>query len=123
MFLIAALHIQASEDCDTIKSMKAAVNALPENLDRLYEQTLERIRRLKPEGSKIGLMALLWATYAKQPLDIHELQELLATEYTIGSLELAHFNSDTLPEKNVILASACGLLTVDASGKVRLIRK
>jgi len=47
----------------------------------------------------------------------------LATKYTTGSFEIAQFYPEAAPEMNVILASACGLLTFDSSGKVRLMRE
>jgi len=99
------------------------VRTLPTDLDKLYEQTLDRIRRLSPEKAEIGLMALLWVAHAKRPLNLRELSEALATPYTIGSFEIGQFDPEAVPEKNIILASTCGLLTVDASGKVRLTRK
>ena len=122
-FLIAALHVKALEERDTIMSIKAAVKNLPTDLDVMYEQTLERIHRLPPERANIGLLALLWVTHAKRPLDVLELQEALATKYTTGSFEIAQFYPEAVPEMNVILASVCGLLTVDSSGKVRLMRE
>ena len=122
-FLLASLHVQALEECDTIMSIKEAANTLPTDLNSLYKSTVDRIRRFKPERARIGLLALLWVTHAKRPLDIVELQEALGTKYTAGSLELGRFNVDAVPDKNVILASACGLLTVDASDKVRLMRE
>jgi len=68
-------------------------------------------------------MTLLWVTHAKRPLYMSELQDALATEYDIGSFNIGRFNFESAPERNVILASACGLVTVDADNTVRLIRK
>jgi len=122
-FLVASLHVAALEDCDTIGSMKRVVDGLPTELDKVYARTIERICRSKAERARIGLMALLWVTHAKRPLELQQLQVLLATEYTVGSLALGTFNPDWLPGKNVILTSACGLLTVDSSDTIRLTRE
>jgi len=103
--------------------LKQAADTQPTNLKSLYEDALERIKCMKPQRARIGLMALLWVTHAKRPLDIQELQEAVGTEYTIGSFEIGQFNRDAVPDKNIILASTCGLLTVDASGKVHLMRE
>ena len=121
-FLIAALHVQALEDCDTVKAMKGVVDTLPTELSALYERTIERILRLKPERGTLGLMALLWVTFAKRRLSLQELQYALATHYVVGSFEVGQFDLDAIPDKAVILAASCGLLTVDASGDVRLTR-
>jgi len=84
---------------------------------------MERIRCSKPERARIGLMALLWVTHAKRPLTMQELRQLLATEYTPGSFALGEFDSEGIPDMNIILASTCGMLTVDSSDIVRLMRK
>jgi len=68
-------------------------------------------------------MALLWVTHAKRPLGIQELCQLLATEYMVGSFAVGEFNSEGAPDKNIILASACGMLSVDSFGLVRLMRE
>jgi len=56
-------------------------------------------------------------------LYIRELGQFVATDYTIGSFEIGQFDPHSVPEKNDILASACGLLNVDRSGKVRFMRE
>jgi len=122
-FLIASLHVKALQDCDTIRSIKRVVDTLPADLNELYARTIERIRCWKGERASIGLMALLWVVHAKRPLELQELQQLLATDYAVGSFALGTFNADGLPEKNIILASTCGLLIVDSSGVVRLMRE
>ena len=122
-FLIAALHVAALEECDTIASIKETIRGLPTDLKTLYEDTLKRISRMKPERSRIGLMALLWVTHAKRRLHIHELQQALGTRYTVGSFEVGRFDPDAVPDQAIILAASCGLLTVDASGEVYVIRE
>ena len=122
-FLIAALHVAALEECDTIAEIKEATESLPMDLDVLYARTVERISRSKPKRARIGLMALLWVVHAKRPLQIEELQQLLATECAGGSSVVGTFNAERIPEKNVILASTCGLLTVDSSNVIRLMRE
>jgi len=104
-------------------SIKETANSLPTDLKTLYEDTLNRIMRMKPERSRIGLMALLWVTHAKRRLYIHELQQALGTRYTVGSFEVGRFDPDAVPDQAVILAASCGLLTVDASDEVYLIRE
>jgi len=122
-FLIAALHVHMLQDCVTLTALKKVANARPTDLKTLYQETIERIRRMGPDRARIGLLALLWATHAKQPLHIDELGEALGTSYTVGSFELGHFDRDAVPEKNVILACTCGLLTVDASSTVHIMRE
>ena len=122
-FLIAALYVAALEDCDTLAAIKETASILPTDLKTLYQDTLQRITRMKPERARIGLMALLWVTHAKHRLHIHQLQQALATRYTIGSFEVGRFDPDSIPDQAVILAASCGLLTVDASGKVYIVRK
>jgi len=104
-------------------SVKQTAENLPANLNVLYEQTLNRIKQMHPERARIGLMALMWVTHAKRRLHIQELQEALATHYTVGSFRVGHFNPDAVPAKDLILASSCGLLTVNASGEVYLTRE
>ena len=115
--------MSALEECDTIMTIKRTLETLPAGLDNLYARAIERIVHSKHERAKIGLLALLWVVHAERPLSLRELQQLLATQYTVGSFELGTFIPDGLPEENIIFASTCGLLTLDASGRVRLTRE
>ena len=122
-FLIAFLYVLVVEECDTIKSIKESINTLPTDLKGLFEDAVHRIERLKPERRGIGLKALLWATHAKRPMQTRELQEAVGTLYTVGSLELGRYNPDAVPDKRVILASTCGILTIDDLDTFRLVRE
>ena len=87
-FLIAALHVKALEECDTVMELKQAADTQLTDIKTLYKNAVERIKHMKPDRARVGLMALLWVTHAKQPLHMHELQEALGTEYTTGSSKL-----------------------------------
>ena len=106
-----------------MRSIKRTIERLPTHLDDLYTRAITRITSFKLERANIGLMALLWMTHAKRPLNMKELQALLAVEYTVGSFMVGTIHPDGLPRKDIILAATCGLLIVDSSGIVRLMRE
>ena len=50
-------------------------------LDDLYRETLERIRKQPGEDGTLGMRVLSWITHTRRPLSLEELRHGLAVEY------------------------------------------
>ena len=120
---MASLYVAALKDHRTMSEIESTVETLPSGIDAMYIKTLERINNQTPEIAAIALMAILWVTHAKQPLHIRELEEALATSYQVGSLSIGAYYLEAIIDRDLILAICAGLLVLENSGEVRLIRE
>jgi hypothetical protein len=116
-FLLAALQIDSLRRCLTIRKLREAVELLPSGLTALYESTWARIVAQTEDEVSLATKALLWLTYAYEPLTITRLQHAV-----VLSDEADRFDDDIVPEE-LILAACCGLIEVDKQSEiVRLVR-
>jgi len=93
--------------------MRLALDTFPSGVELMYEETLKRIDNQSEEESKIARLALLWVARAARPLSLTELQQAVATVYIPGSFEIGEYDSEGVPEEDMILSVCCGLLVVD----------
>jgi len=89
----------------------------------VYQKTLLRLQRLPPEDERLALLAILLVTWAKRQLHIQELKEAMATVYDSGSFQIGRLRAGELMDAEVIITICNGLLVLEASGEVRLIRE
>ncbi|KAJ7509755.1 ankyrin repeat-containing domain protein [Mycena galericulata] len=113
MFLLAKLHIDSLATKNTIKAVREALENLPKDLERTYDEAMERIDRQNDEDKKIAHSALTWVANAKRILSVAELREALAIEP--GSKRL---DPDNRLEIDLILSVCAGLVVVDESSSV-----
>jgi len=78
------------------------------DLDKVYDQTLLRIREQKGDRSRLGMEALMWVSHAERPLRIDELCHALAVEK-----EAAELDPENVPPQDTVLGSCLGLAVVD----------
>ena len=82
-----------------------------------YGMTIERIKALDGDQSRLGMAALMWVSYAERPLTTDELCHALAVE--LGSKD---FNTGNAPLISTLVSCSQGLLAVDKeTSTVRLI--
>ena len=118
-FLLASLQIDSLRHCTSIKKLRTTVESLPSRLDDLYERTWERIKAQTEDEVSLATRAIIWLTYAYQPLSVTELQHAVAV-----SDEGESFDEDDITSEELIVSVCCGLIVVDQqSGIVRLVRE
>jgi len=87
------------------------------DLDSVYDQTLQRIRKQKGDRSRLGVEVLMWVSHAERPLQIDELCYALAVE--TGTTDL---DPENIRPQDKVLGSCLGLAVVDKeTSTVRLI--
>ena len=116
MFLLARLYMDFLTRLITLRKIKAALTNLPEGLDSMYDDVLERLRSQDPELISLAMDVIGWTYYAVRPLRLLELQHALAVQ--TGD---TFFDEDGLPEKDLLISVCGGLLSVQEGGIVTFI--
>ncbi|KAJ7453730.1 ankyrin repeat-containing domain protein [Mycena latifolia] len=117
MFLLAKLHLDSLSTKNTVKAVRDALSSLPKDLDRTYDEAMERIEHQNEDDRKLAHSVLTWVAYAVRPLLIEELREALAIDPGAESID-----PDNLLDTDIILSVCAGLVIVDeAMSTVRLI--
>jgi len=91
------------------KKMLQKVATTGVDLDRVYGQTLQRIRDQEGSRSRLGMEVLMWISHAERPLRIDELCHALAVE--IDSRDL---DPENVTPQDTVLGSCLGLAVVDS---------
>lgn len=63
------------------KDMRKALNTLPNELDAMYDNTMERIRSRETVSTSLAERVLGWISHARRPLSVGELQHALAVQF------------------------------------------
>ena len=91
----------------TLRKVKTALSSLPEELDRTYDQVLQRIRAQDRDHAVLALKVLSWIYHAARPLGVRELQHALAVEP--GD---SQFDEDGVPDVSLVLSVCAGIVIV-----------
>ena len=111
MFLLARLQVESLMKLITLRKIKMALTQLPESLDSMYDDVLDRIQAQDPECTILAMHTLGWTYYARRPLTIQELQLALAIEPEDSSLD-----RDGIPERDTIVSVCAGMVSIQAGG-------
>lgn len=114
-FLYAKLYMASLRTKQTIKQINAALETFPDDLNEIYAENLERIRRQDRIHRELGFKVLSRIVCARRPLSLAELQQLLATEP--GDYD---FDTERDFDRHDILSSTAGLITID--GETHVVR-
>jgi len=99
------------------KKMLRKVATTGVDLDSVYAQTLEQVRRQRGDRSRVGMEVLMWASHAERLLRIDELRHALAVE-----MDSTDLDPENIPPQDTVIGSCLGLAVVDAeTSMVRLI--
>lgn len=90
---------------------------MPRELDQVYEQTLQRIRKQAGDDGQLGMRVLSWITYARRPLSVDELRHGLAVEYDEEDLR-AEFDPDNLLSPGSLVDVCAGLVVIDSKSHI-----
>lgn len=95
----------------TLRKLKDALTALPEGLDKTYDETMERINSQHPDQVTLARKVLCWVFHAFRPLTVLEIQHALAVETNDSMLD-----EDKIPEQELLLSVCNGLVTFEKEG-------
>lgn len=117
MFLIAALHMDSLAKEDNIRDLKESLQRLPEDLDKTYDDALERIKSQDSRKLARADQVLTLISCAKRPLKLEEMLEALSIRRGDTFLD-----PEALPKTESLISTCCGLVVVeDESQIVRLV--
>ena len=118
-FLHASLQLKALQGCFTAHQATQILEAFPENMEDVYQQTWNRIVNSEANYASLAKAALAWVLNAKQSMTIEQLRHALA-----ASPDTYHYESARLMPEATILATCHGLITIDKESRlVRLVRE
>ena len=102
---------------DNIRDLKESLQRLPEDLDRTYDDALERIKNQDSRKVARAEQVLKLINCANRPLRLEELRQALSIREGDTSLD-----TDALPRAESLISTCCGLVVVeDESQIVRLV--
>ena len=118
-FLLARLHMNKLVQQHSNKAVIHALKNLPEGIDDIYDDAMERIEQQRDVDRKLAKRVLSWITYAIRPLTVKELQHALAVSPNMTKMDPGAI----IYEKN--LTSVCaGLVVIDEGQRIiRLARE
>ena len=95
---------------------------MSKELDDLYRETLERIRKQPGEDGTLGMRVLSWITHTRRPLSVEELRHGLAIEYDDGEEADYEFDPENLLSPRSLVDVCAGLVVIDPrSQTIRLV--
>ena len=100
----------------TLRKVRTALSSLPEELDRTYDEVLQRIRAQHPDDAVLALKVLGWIHHGVRPLGTRELQHALAVEH--GDLQ---FDEGGIPEIDSVLSVCAGIVEVRENDTMGLV--
>jgi hypothetical protein len=109
--LLARLHVESLIPEVDPAGVKRVLQNLPKDLESVFSETMERIRKQTPPEADLAHRILLWVIGAKRPLEITELQHATAIRE-----DKPYFDQDRLPTTNLMKKVCAGLIVVE--GKV-----
>ncbi|KAF4452601.1 P-loop containing nucleoside triphosphate hydrolase [Fusarium austroafricanum] len=101
----------------SLGAVDEALDTLPEDLDDMYHETIQRIKSQKDDAKDLARNIIIWLTYAIRPLSLPEIRHALAIKS-----DQKKFNERYQPYKEGIISVCAGLVTIDPeSSIVRLV--
>ena len=102
---------------DNIRELKESLQSLPKDLDKTYDNALERIRQQEPRKLARADQVLRLVSCARRPLRLEEIQQILSIR--IGDM---YIDPEAVPKSESVISTCCGLVVVeDDSQIVRLV--
>jgi hypothetical protein len=115
-FLLAQLHVESLKTKTSAKQVRKALNHLPVELDKTYEDAMERIQKQPEDESKLAMRLLSWITHAIRPLTIGEIQHAMAVmdlDTDENSIDL-----DDLHDEALLITICGGIAVIDHESRV-----
>ena len=103
---MARLHLATLATKHSRKTLKLALQSLPIEFNRTYEDALQRINDQNKDDALLAESVLLWVTYASNPLTLIELQ------YAIAAMDLVtedtQFDDEDLADGDILISVCAG---------------
>ena len=112
-FLLAQLHMDSLAREDNIRDIRRALQSLPEELDRTYDDVMRRIQSQDRRKVERAEQVLSWISYAERPITVKEIQSALAVE-----LDDTDLSEEALPDEDLLVSTCAGLVTIDRESNV-----
>jgi Ankyrin repeats (3 copies) len=112
-FLLAALHMESLSREDNVRDIRESLRKLPEDLDSIYDEALQRIKRQDRQKVARADQVLTLINCAYRPLQIREIQYALAVRPGDTFTDL-----EALPRVESVLSACCGLVVVEGESQV-----
>ena len=91
------------------RSLRNAVYHLPEKLNSIYEEALQRMNSLDEEDSLLAKQVLIWVMYLPQDLSPRALQQTIASQRKDDL-----FDEESLIDPIMLISVCCGLIALDS---------
>lgn len=115
--MIAALHMDSLAKEDNIRDLKESLQSLPRDLDKTYDNALERIKQQDARKLARADQILTLTMCAKRPLKLEEMRQILSIRQGDTFLD-----PEAFPKIDSLISTCCGLVVVeDGSQIVRLV--
>ena len=92
----------------TKSDFRQAVSRVPNTLDRVYDEAIERIDQQDKEEVELAHKILMWISHSFRPLKVLELRYALAMVPGIQEL-----NEEALPYEDDLVAVCAGLVYIE----------
>ena len=115
--LYAKLYMDSLKAKQTVFEIEKTLDSFPDTLEDIYAQAMERVRNQEDrDDRRLGLKTLALLVCAHRSLTLPELQHVLAIRPGDKS-----FNKKMDYDREDILLSTTGLITIDSNNAVRLV--
>ena len=91
---------------------------MPRELDDLYGEIIERIRRQPEDDGELGMRVLSWVTHTRRPLSVDELRHGLAVEYDDDEEASHKLDTDNLLSSGSLVDVCAGLVVIDPGSQI-----
>ena len=98
---------------DNIRELEESLQRLPEDLDRTYDDALERIKAQHPRKRARADQILMLISCTTRPLILAELQQLLSIRKGDTFMD-----QKALPETGALISACCGLVVVEEGSQI-----
>jgi hypothetical protein len=95
-----------------VRSLKDALNSLPEGLNATYDEAMERIKSQSSDDCELAMKVLYWIHYALRPLTLVEIQNGLAVRPGDSNID-----EEGVSEEERLLSVCAGLITLQSESR------
>ena len=117
-FLLARLHMDKLVQQNSDKEVLRALDNLPEGIDDIYNDAMDRIERQSEVDKQLAKQVLSWITHTRRPLSVEELQCALAV-----SPDTIELDPGALIYERKLTSVCAGLVVIDGQRIIRLARE
>ena len=110
---MAQLHIGSLAEKNNLRALRGALQNLPTELDKTYDEAMSRIWHQRPDDVELAEQVLGWISYAQRPLTVTELQCALTI-----TPESTDIDDEAVTNEEFLISVCAGLVTIDKQGDV-----